>query len=339
MAGGAIVFLATVASAKGADTTAGRCTDLTRMVRSTYTFRPSKLTADEQKAKGQEMDQVWKLAEAHGRALGPCLRNLLEAPGADGFFRFDGASLLVKLDPAPASKALQVKLWSDAQLDDVDLRDWVETLARRGQEGFDVSRAGRRWLTEPGLRYSLTEHGGYEVTAYDGAVFLFGSMDEAAALPTLIDVARDPKHPGRLNALWLLMHQATPEALAALRTVPRDHLPPEPAAALAELLAERAPPAHRTIPGVSRAALLAAFAKRGEDDRADFDRLTAKPRFVEAAGQVLLPSDAPQVRLLRRKLVARCNQHGIDDYILLSSLLASLGPAPKPAGSTTSPRR
>jgi hypothetical protein len=303
------------------------CVELKRLVGTTYNFRPSKVTAAVRTAKGKDMDRVWAFAEAHAAEVVPCLREMLEAPDAGSFFRFDGASLLVKLDPSPASKSLEARLWSDAMLEDIDLRIWVQTLAHLALDGIDVSKAGRRWLTTPGLKYFLPEHGAYEVTSYDGAVFLFGAMDEALARPVLIDIARDPKHPGRLNALWLLLVQATPEAREALRTLPLDGIPAEARSGIAKTIAG-VPPAnqtpYQTIPTFTRAELLSAFAARDHDDRAAYDKLIGDPRFADSGAQVLLPADETQVRLLRRHLVSRCNQHGLDDYIVLSTLLAAM---------------
>jgi tetratricopeptide (TPR) repeat protein len=326
--------LATACSSAGRQTRpapapkeAASCVELKRLVATTYAFRPSKVAQAERDAKAKEMDRVWNFAEAHAAEVTPCLRRMLEQPDASAFFRFDGASLLVKLDPSPASKGLEARLWLDAPLEDVDPKTWVEILAQRGLEGFDVSKAGRRWLTEPGLRYFLEDHGAYEVTPYDGAVFLFGSMDEKQARPALIDIARDPKHPGRLSALWLLLFQATPEARDAIGTLPTVGIPAAAQSAVTETIGGSSSPnktPYKTIPTVTRAELLSAFAARARHERAVYDGLVAQPRFIDSAAQVLLPADEPQLRALRRQLVARCNQHGIDDYIVLSTLLREM---------------
>src|SRR5262249_32669827 len=153
-----------------------------------------KLSKDEQLAKSKEMDRVWKAAESNPAELLPCLRAALEDPGANPWFQFDGSALLVKLDPSRESKALQVRMWANADFDDVDLRTWVQTLAFRGYEGFDVSAAGARWLANPRLKYYVPEHA-LEVDSHYGSIFLFGSMDEAMARPKLIEMAKDRKHP------------------------------------------------------------------------------------------------------------------------------------------------
>jgi len=302
------------------------CAEFQRMVEATYAFQPSKLSKPEYDVKAKQLDAVWSYAEEHA-AVKDCLRRMLEQSHPGSYFPIDGSSLLVKIDPRSASRALQARLWSDANLADVDPRTWVDTLANLGADGFDVSKAGRRWLTEPGHKYTLPEHGGYEVTAYEGGVFLFGSMDEAQSRPALIDIARDPKSPGRLNALWLLLFQATPEARKALSVLPLDGVPAKARAGIVEALAAPTPAEtpYKTIPVFTRAELISALQSCDRDDREVFDRLVAMDRFVDSGAQVLLPSDEAAVRQLRRKLVARGNQHGLDDYLVLSRLLLQMG--------------
>jgi tetratricopeptide (TPR) repeat protein len=316
---------ATASGGAGSQSNAA-CGELARMVDATYGFRPSKLTKPEYDAKAKQLDAVWSYAEAHAAGVKGCLRQMLEEPRPGSYFPIDGSSLLVKIDPTSASRELQARLWTEANLADVDPRVWVETLAHLGVDGVDVSKAGRRWLTEPNLKYELPEHGGYEVTAYDGGVFLFGSMDEALARPALLEIARDVHSPGRLNALWLLLFQATTEAREALRGLPLDDLPAKARDGIAEALAAPAVPEtpYKTIPIFQRAELVSALQARARDEREAFDQLAGQERFADSGAQVLLPSDEVQVRLLRRKLVARSNQHGLDDYIVLSKLLIAM---------------
>ena len=268
------------------------------MADATYGFRPSKLSEAEQKGRTQDMDRFWAFAQGHPGEAVPCLRQMLAEPRAGSYLPVDGAALLVKLDPSPSSKALQARLLTEASLEDVSPRTWVETLARLGRDGVDVSPAGRRWLSEPALGYSLPEHGAHQVDASAGAIFLFGSMDEAHALPALAEVARDLKRPGRPTAVWLLLFQATPQAREVLRATPVDGLPAEARTAVAAALAAPVPRAtpYRTLPLFTRAELLAALDARERDQRRAFDELAAHPRFADSGAQVLLPADEPLVR-------------------------------------------
>jgi len=98
----------------------------------------------------------------------------------------DGSNLLLTLDSSPAAKAIQVRAYSAARLDDVDLGIWVETLAQRGVDGFDISTAANRWLHYPDAHYYLTEHGAYEVRRLEGALYLYGSMPESVSTLAII---------------------------------------------------------------------------------------------------------------------------------------------------------
>lgn len=306
------------------------CAELRGMAAKTYDFLPSKVSSKKRDEKSEQMDRFWSYAKAHSAEATPCLRQMLSEPRPGSYFPIDGSSLLVELDPSAASKTIAAALWSAGDLRDIDAQTWVQTLAAYGREGADVSKAGRRWLTEKDAHYFLAKHGGYEVKAYEGAVFLFGSMDEAQARPTLIEIARDRKHPGRATAIWLLHFQSTREATEALRGIPLDGLPAGAREGVEDHLeAARAPkeakkPTGQPPPIFTRAALLDALTKRERDDRAAFDGFATNPRFGESGARVLLASDEAQVRRLRRKLIARCNQHALDDYIALSMLLMGM---------------
>src|SRR4051812_29951475 len=78
----------------------------------TYNFTPSKLNKKQQAAKAKLMDGFWTMVKADPEHLLPCLRTALNDPKSDPWFRFDASSLLVELDPAPASKELQVRCFT-----------------------------------------------------------------------------------------------------------------------------------------------------------------------------------------------------------------------------------
>src|SRR6266568_1708191 len=69
----------------------------------TYGFRPSKLTTKERQQKSVQMDSFWRLVGEDKSAGSQCLQALLSAEKQDGFFLFDGASLLYSLDQSELS--------------------------------------------------------------------------------------------------------------------------------------------------------------------------------------------------------------------------------------------
>ncbi len=223
------------------------CQGFTTRIRATYGFRPSQLSAQERRVHAAALDTFWNAVKANRQGLLPCLRTSLTTPPDSGLFLVDGSNLLLVLDSSPAAKAIQVRAYSAARLDDVDLSVWVETLAQRGVDGFDVSTAANRWLHYPDAHYYLPEHGAYEVRRLEGALYLYGSMPESVATPALIRLVSSMQDPARQDALYLLLNQATPEALRALRALSPLSFSDTARAALEEFL--RKPPLFERRPG------------------------------------------------------------------------------------------
>ena len=301
------------------------CADFQRTIKATYNFKPSQISEAEQNIKVAEMDRVWEAVKARPKELLPCLRNALEDPQADAWFRFDGSNLLVSVDPSSASKSLQVRNYTSADLDDVDLRTWVTILARRGAEGFDTSEAGMRWLAYPKARYFLPEHGAYEVKTFQGALFIFGSMDEEKATPTLLKVVNQKDHPGREHALWILMTQATPQALRALKQIDQTGFSEKGRKSLRSLLTSPKLLAPREKPKTSREEFLKAFEKIVSGDWSYFFNLVEKvPDGEKDVVATLKPEDLPLLRTVRRLVIANANPHAIEFYNSFTDILMTL---------------
>jgi hypothetical protein len=297
--------------AQGKDTCAG----FQQTVKSTYNFKPSRLTDSERKSKLAAMDSFWEMVKADPKRLLPCLRIAIQDAGADKWFRFDASNLLVQLDPAPSSKTIQVRSHTDVDLGDVDLRDWVTVLAARGFEGFDTSEAGVRWLAYPSAKYFLPEHGAYQVNVFEGALFIFGSMDESHATPALINILSQPNHPNREYALGILMSQATPESLRALKQVDAIAFSEITRGWLQSLLNGPDLLKPRAKPKTSREEFIRAFQDLINGDPNGFMDLVKKvPDGEIDVVAVLKPEDLPLVRKVRRRIIANGNQHAIEYY-------------------------
>jgi len=298
------------------------CDGFQQTVKSTYNFKPSRLTDSERKSKSAAMDRFWEMVKADPKRLLPCLRIALQDAGADKWFRFDASNLLVQVDPSPASKTIQVRSYTDADLDDVDLRTWVTVLAARGFEGFDTSEAGARWLARPSAKYFLPEHGAYEVNALQGALIIFGSMDESHATPALINILSQPNHPGREFALLILMNQATPESLRALKQVDASAFSRITRSSLQGLLNGPDLLKPRDKPKTNRDEFIRAFQELLNGDPDGFQELVKKVSDGEKdAVAVLNPEDLPLVRKVRRRMIANGNQHAIEYYGSFTDIL------------------
>jgi hypothetical protein len=301
------------------------CASFQQTIKSTYNFKPSRLTESDRDSKSAAMDRFWEMVKADPKRLLPCLRATLQNANADKWFRFDASSLLVSLDPASASKAIQVRNYTEVDLDDVDLRIWVSVLAVRGLEGLDVSEPGNRWLAYPQAKYFIPEHGAYEVDVLRGALFIFGSMDESQATPALIKILSQPNHPGREHALWILMSQATPESLRALKRVDAAAFSGKTRSKLQELLNGPDLLKPRAEPKNSREEFIRAFQEMLSGDSRKFMELTSKvPDGEKDVVAVLKPEDLPLVRKVRRMVIASGNPHAIEYYNSFTDILMTL---------------
>ena len=304
---------------------AGQCDSFQQMVKRTYNFDPAQVSGAQRTMQSERLDSFWNQVRQSRTTLVPCLRKALKEDSSGSFFAIDGSMLLLELDPSDASKALQVKEFTEANLDGVDLEYWVRTMARRGVEGFDTSEAGAKWLSYPKAKYNLSLHGGYPIDSFLGAVFIFGSMDEELATPVLLRIANQVSHPHRDDAIAILSSLATPASFSALKQVntaglsARDHQSIREAIENPKLLKPRA------HPKLTREENLRAFQGIINGDYSAFREMVMKAPDGELdAIATLLPEDIPVLRRARRASISRCNQHAISDYASFTAILMAL---------------
>ncbi len=299
------------------------CEEFTRMLKATYDFKPALLKSDaERDAKSALMDRFWENVKSRQKEMLPCLRAALEDPKTDAWFGFDGSALLVSIDPSPESKAVLVRRYASVDLDDVDLEVWVTRLAHLGAEGFDISEPAARWLAYPKAEYFLPQHGAYHVTKPEGALYLYGSMDEAQATPALLKIVNQPSNPAREFALGLLKAQATPEALNALKTLDVSGLSPKARSYLREALEKPEVFEPRAKPKTSREEFLKAFNDFLNGEPNTFLDLVEKvPDGEKDVVAVLKPEDLPLVRKVRRRFIAASNPHATEYYASFTKIL------------------
>ncbi|HKO58382.1 MAG TPA: hypothetical protein VJ276_21130 [Thermoanaerobaculia bacterium] len=321
-------FLFTLAADPAATTP---CAQFDMQLAHTYGFRPSQLDAAAQKRKSAELDAVWSAVNRNPAVLVPCLEAALSRPTDDGFFLMDGSQLLVTVDSSPKAKQLLLHALERVPLDEVDLRSWVESAAKLGLDGLDTSTLGRRWLAYPKADYYLAGHGAYHVDRENGAMFLFGALDERFATPALIELARTARGEQKEIAVWLLMSQATPEALQALAQLDLGGLSDKAVRSVKALLAEPALIEPRKPPQTSREQFVSAFTALLSGDPAPFDQLVASvPDGERDLVAVATPADLDLLRKVRRYYIAQGNQHAIEYYNQFSLILMTLVWKPRP---------
>ncbi len=301
------------------------CADFARTVKTTYNFRPALLSDSERTEKSAAMDVVWEKVKGDPSKLLPCLRKELEDSKANAWFRFDGSNLLVSLDPSPSSKNLLIQSYAATNLDDVDLRVFVSRLAQLGEEGFDVSAAGARWLAYPKAEYYLPLHGSYKVSKLVGAFFIYGSMEENQATPALLKIASDENHGSRELALAILLSQATPEAFKALKEANKVGRSENAKSTMLQLLANPRRFEPRSSPKTSREEFLKAFNAFVSGDWKPLASLTREvPDGERDVVAVLKAEDVPLVRRVRRKMISNATPHAFDFYKSFSEILMTM---------------
>src|SRR6266436_53435 len=205
-------------------------------------------------------------------------------------------------------------------------------MARRGVEGFDTSAAGAKWLSYPKAHYELSMHGGFPVDSFIGAVFIFGSMDEELATPTLLRIVNDLTHPHRDDALAILMSQATSASMQALKQVNLKGFPADTGQSIRELLEHPELLKPRAQPRLTRAEQLIAFQGIIDGNYSAFREMVMKSPDGEVdAVATPQPEDIPLLRRPRRASISRCNQHALSDYASFTKILWALTWKPEAA--------
>lgn len=302
------------------------CLDFQKLVDATYSFKPSKLSSTERDVKSAAMDKFWNEVKADRQKLLPCLREAINLRRDDKFFRFDASNLLVELDQSAESKKNLIKTYSEVDFGDIDLRYWMSYIVALGVEGFDTSAAGESWLRHPKPEYILPQHGALGINKDTGALFIYGSMDEAFATPALAKIAGQETHPAREIAVRMLMLQATAESYQALRTFNQTNLSEKARKAVKSFLANPVILAAREgSPKTTRQQFLAAFNQLTAGKAQPFLQLAAEvPDGEKDAVAVLKPEDVPLVRRARRIFAAGANLHSAKWYLSFTHILTAL---------------
>jgi hypothetical protein len=150
-------------------------------------------------------------------------------------------------------------------------------------------------------------------------------MDESQATPALLKIVGQANHPGREHALWILMSQATPESLRALKQIDTSAFSVEARNRLRALLGGLELIEPRAKPKTSRADFLKAFQGMVDGNWTMFSGLVSEvPDGEKDVVAVLKPEDIPLVRKVRRLVIARANPHAIEFYNSFTDILMAM---------------
>jgi hypothetical protein len=301
------------------------CAQLHSLIATTYNFKPSTLTAGQRREQSSAMDEVWKRVKADPSTLSPCLIAELESPSAGPWFLFDGAALLATLDRAPRASRIVLRSCEAVDLDDVALEDWLRRLTTLALDDMDISVAAGRWLRYPHATYTLPQHA-FTVKRPEGALFLYGSMEESLAARARAAIAAGASHPERELALSLLANLATPSADDAFRSIDLTGLPDGIQKSARSALAARPRFEPRHPPKSTRAQFLSAFQVAvGQRDFRPFMELMEKvPDGERDVVTVMTAEDLPLIRKARRAMAASGNPHLMEVYPYMTGIICTL---------------
>jgi hypothetical protein len=165
------------------------------------------------------MDSFWRLAGEDKPAGAECLRSLLTAEKQDGFFLFDGASLLYTLDTTDASTRVVVASLQRADMAETEKAGYLRLLLRLSNAGVDIGPLAARYLQYPEVKTFIPQHS-MDLDRDMGALLLYGSMPAEQEDSNLIAALGDKETYARSTAALLLALNMTEASFKALGTFP-----------------------------------------------------------------------------------------------------------------------
>lgn len=191
------------------------CAPIQSAKEKTYGFNPTRFDQNARKAKSAQMDAFWTLVKSYEGDGATCLRNMLVAEKTDGFFLFDGASLLYSMDKSDESVRVVVSSIERANLEEVDTRGYLQMLLNLSHAGVDVGPLANRYLRRKDVDTFVPQHA-MELNRDMGALFIYGSLQPETADRYLIAALQYPEPYARATAALLLSTNMTEESFKAL---------------------------------------------------------------------------------------------------------------------------
>ncbi len=183
----------------------------------TYGFHPSRLTTKQRQAKAVQMDAFWRLAGEDKPAAAACLRPLLTAEKQDGYFLFDGASLLYSIDSSEASTQVVVASLERADMAEIEPAGYLRMLLRLSNAGVDIGPLAARYLEYPEVKTYVPQHA-MDLDRDMGALLIYGSMAPEQEDRYLVSALNAKEGYARSTAALLLALNMTETSFKALST-------------------------------------------------------------------------------------------------------------------------
>ena len=196
---------------------ADSCAEINAAKVKTYGLQPSQLTDKQRQVKSVQMDAFWRLV-GEDKATGmPCLEHLLKAEKHDGFFLFDGASLLYSLDPSQESMSIVVDSLKRADMAEIEPAGYLRLLLKMSNAGVDIGPLAGRYLEFPKVDTFVPQHS-MDLDRDMGALLVYTSMPSEKEDAYLVPALSSQERYARATAALLLALNMTEESFKALNS-------------------------------------------------------------------------------------------------------------------------
>jgi hypothetical protein len=305
------------------------CAELQALKKETYGFRPTKLTQQQQTAKEKQIDRFWKLAGTQGERGVACLRGLLKSEGADRFFLFDGARLLLHLDVSQPSLAVVSAAAGRSDLGEINTAGYVELVLELAQHGVDTGALADKYMKYPKVDGYVAEHS-LPVDRATGAIFLYGSIITERADKNLVPLLNAEEAYIRNTVALQLALNMTQESYRALAGLPGIDGLPEPARKQVIAALAYHAPEDKAIPTYSREQVLARLSTLPRTpDQMEAELRKEKPLvgivddepFIRSAIVVLSDADLEAVRDARRAALLSVSDESLHEYVAYTRII------------------
>jgi hypothetical protein len=315
----------------------------------TYGFKPLDLKEEKERdAKSEAMDVFWELVESNGTSGTSCLRDLLKTEERDGFFIFDGTSLLLSVDQSAESLSIAERKLERADITQVDPGGYINIVFLLSGKGVDVGRLARRYMELEKADAFIPAHV-LDVERWMGAVFLYGSMSSEQSdrylTETLDSMSAETRGSAAL-ALAISMTEPALKQLAAfkgLNDLPKtyqDHIaemrkyepyqmPKNPLLFTREEVLKWIAIIPHTRQEFEQAVVreqeYEKTAKRDAlqngEDGPPFLEIGGHTRFVESAMATLTEMDLPAIREARRLALRGISDESLEEYFAFTAII------------------
>jgi hypothetical protein len=289
------------------------CTLMEKQKGEIYDFHPAKVTAKESERRASLMDEFWNRAKKDNASA--CLVKLLADAKEGEFFLFDGAALLLEVEPTKAAAEVATGAIVRSDISDVDVPGYISLTLRLNALGADTGPLAVKLITAPEVSGFVPMHA-LKIDRNVAAMFLFGSLGEEQNDRYLLPLIDDKNPEVRKTAIYLTTASMTPTSFAALRKIPREQLPKELAPAVDSVLLKRADevkgPAKFT-----REQVLATLSKFPEEP-------SATGEVWKSAVLTLLAEDITAVRAARSRSFRSLSDESLYRFYDMTNLLISL---------------